>query len=108
MSALLKRTTLISFILWAGSLFLPLAEYESRGVLVRIYGYSFYDWLPVLLKDSHRVPANLLTLFLLIDLLHIGFCFGIVLLVLCVRADAAGERREKREIEAGRQMNQVP
>ena len=71
--------TMLTIIVWAASLPIKLAEYESRGEPVRVYIYKFWNWIPALLEPDRAfsdAPA-LFVFFAILDLFHILLCFAI-------------------------------
>lgn len=75
--------SLLTTLLWFGSLFIKLAEYQSRGEIVRLYVYSLYGWLPALLREPGRVfsevPAFIAIAFsVFICVCHVALCFAVI------------------------------
>jgi len=75
-----------AMLLWAASMFIKLAEYDSRGEHVVIHVYSHYGWLPALLHEPHRVFSNgaaFFAIFLMafVSLLHLALSVFLVWLL---------------------------
>ena len=74
--------TLLTTLLWFASLFIKLAEFQSRGKIVRFYVYSLYRWLPALVREPGQVFTDVSAFLAIAFLVFICFCH--VLLCLAV------------------------